>query len=79
MRELTLCVCMQLTDKEKSETNMFDQVDDFKWLKAAASPNWSLLPESEAIPEEVWKKALAGGPNVVIDDTLRELRVGQGA
>jgi len=79
MRELTSCVCMQLTDKEKSETNMFDQVDDFKWLKAAASPNWSLLPESEAIPDEVWKKALAGGPDVAIDDSLRELRVGQGA
>ncbi|KAK3904665.1 hypothetical protein C8A05DRAFT_31542 [Staphylotrichum tortipilum] len=67
-----------LTDKEKSETNMFDQVDDFKWLKSAASPNWSLLPESEAIPDQVWEKALASGPGVVIDDTLRELRVGKG-
>ncbi|KAJ4293009.1 hypothetical protein N0V88_005673 [Collariella sp. IMI 366227] len=66
-----------LTDKEKAETNMFDQVDDFKWLKATPSPNWSVLPEEEAIPEEVWRKALAGGPGVVIDDTLRSLGVGK--
>ncbi len=71
--------CVQLTDKEKSETNMFDQVDDFKWLKAAASPNWSLLPEAEAIPDQVWEKALAGGPGVALEDTLRELGVGKGA
>lgn len=74
-----VCACVQLTDKEKGETNMFNQVDDFKWLKTTASPNWSLLPESEAIPGDVWKKALAGGPGVVIDDTLRTLHVGKGA
>ncbi|KAK4154381.1 hypothetical protein C8A00DRAFT_32810 [Chaetomidium leptoderma] len=68
-----------LTDKERGETNMFDQVDDFKWLKTTSSPNWSLLPESEAIPGSVWKKALAGGPGVVVDDTLRSLGVGKGA
>ncbi|KAL2135179.1 hypothetical protein VTI74DRAFT_9496 [Chaetomium olivicolor] len=66
-----------LTDKEKAETNMFDQVDDFNWLKATPSPHWSLLPESEAIPEEVWRKELASGPGVVIDDTLRSLGVGK--
>ncbi|SPQ24775.1 1cc65361-e920-4c37-8341-6cb1f088311a [Thermothielavioides terrestris] len=67
-----------LTDKEKGETNLFDQVDDFKWLKTTASPNWSLLPESEAIPGDVWKQALAGGPAVAVDDTLRMLGIGKG-
>jgi hypothetical protein len=68
----------QLTDKEKGETNMFDQVDDFKWLKAGPSPNWSVLPESEAIPKEAWKRALAGGSGTDIDETLRSLGLGKG-
>ncbi|KAK4098660.1 hypothetical protein N658DRAFT_499113 [Parathielavia hyrcaniae] len=62
-----------LTDKQKGETNLFDQVDDFKWLKATASPNWSVLPEAEAVPEVVWKKHLVGGPGLAVDATLRIL------
>ena len=27
--------------------NQWDQIDDFKWLKAEQSPNWSILPEAE--------------------------------
>ncbi|KAL2268336.1 hypothetical protein VTJ83DRAFT_3182 [Remersonia thermophila] len=66
-----------LTEQEKKTPNLYDQVDDFKWLKATESPNWSLLPEPEAIPESVWKKALAPGPGVVIEDTLHALGVGK--
>lgn len=29
--------------------NMWDQIDDFKWLKAEQSPNWSILPEGERV------------------------------
>lgn len=71
-------VC-QLTDKEKGDANLFDQVDDFKWLKATDSPNWSVLPETEVIPEGVWKTALVAGPAVNVDDTLRTLGVGKEA
>jgi hypothetical protein len=67
-----------LTDKEKTESNLYDQVDDFKWLKTFSSPNWSLLPESEVVPDAVWKKALAGEPGVIIDNTLRSLGVKKG-
>ncbi|KAF1920606.1 tubulin binding cofactor C-domain-containing protein [Ampelomyces quisqualis] len=38
--------------------NHWDQIDDFKWLKAEASPNFSLLNESRRIREEVWKEVL---------------------
>jgi hypothetical protein len=69
----------QLTDKEKGDTNLFDQVDDFKWLKVAESPNWSVLPETEIIPESVWKKALVAPPAMVVEDTLRTLGVGKEA
>lgn len=69
---------MQLTDKEKTGANLYDQVDDFKWLKTFSSPNWSLLPESEVVPDDVWKTALAGEPEVLIDTTLRSLGVKKG-
>ncbi|KAK4038289.1 tubulin binding cofactor C-domain-containing protein [Parachaetomium inaequale] len=68
-----------LTDKEKSEANLYDQVDDFKWLKTFSSPNWSLLPEAEVVPEAVWLKALAPGPGMAIGDTLRNLGAGKRA
>ncbi|KAK3290647.1 tubulin binding cofactor C-domain-containing protein [Chaetomium fimeti] len=61
-----------------TESNLYDQVDDFKWLKTFSSPNWSLLPESEVVPDAVWKKALAGEPGVIIDNTLRSLGVKKG-
>jgi hypothetical protein len=74
-KRVLTCVCVfrQLTDKQKGETNLFDQVDDFKWLKATASPNWSVLPETETVPEDVWLKTLVGGPGVAIEETLRKL------
>lgn len=27
--------------------NQWDQIDDFKWLKAEKSPNWSIISEEE--------------------------------
>ncbi|KAH6615603.1 tubulin binding cofactor C-domain-containing protein [Chaetomium sp. MPI-SDFR-AT-0129] len=69
------CPEIYLTDKERTEANLYDQVDDFKWLKTFSSPNWSLLPDSEVITDQVWKKALAGEPGTLIDDTLQTLGV----
>jgi hypothetical protein len=70
---------VQLSDKEKGERNLWDQVDDFNWLKRTPSPNWSMLPESEVIPDDVWKQALAGGLGVDIDVTLQSLGIGKAA
>ena len=67
---------LQLTDKDKGEPNLYDHVDDFKWLKKTSSPNWSVLPETMAISDEVWKHALAGGPGLRVLDTLRALGAG---
>lgn len=36
-----------VTDGLKQVKNQWDQIDDFKWLKAEQSPNWSILPEGE--------------------------------
>jgi len=38
--------------------NMFDQVDDFKWLRAEPSPNWRLMDDSEQIKEDKWQDIL---------------------
>lgn len=34
---------------EVVEQNMWDQVDDFKWLKSEHSPNWEVLPKQERV------------------------------
>ncbi|KAF1362434.1 TBCC-domain-containing protein [Lizonia empirigonia] len=36
-----------ITDDMRQMKNQWDQIDDFKWLKAEKSPNWSILPEEE--------------------------------
>lgn len=37
------------TSKLDEETGSWANVDDFKWLRAVQSPNWSILPEDERI------------------------------
>jgi hypothetical protein len=31
------------------ETGEWENVDDFRWLRAVQSPNWSILPPSERV------------------------------
>lgn len=50
---------MTLMHKHKlgEETGMFSHVEDFGWIKATHSPNWSLIPEAEASPVVIpWAK-----------------------
>ncbi|KAK4192171.1 tubulin binding cofactor C-domain-containing protein [Podospora australis] len=63
------------TEKQKGETNQWDQVDDFKWLKAGVqSPNWSVLPEEGRILEEDWGNyASEGSSGESIDEVLGKL------
>lgn len=54
-----------LPDKYTSENdrrveNRFDQVDDFKWLKAERNPNWCVLDAEKRLGEEVWEKVIDG-------------------
>lgn len=67
-----------------TEENQWDQVDDFNWLKAEASPNWTrLVPGGEGgggsavvIPEEFWTGTVRGGPLLGTEDILREAGIG---
>jgi tubulin-specific chaperone C len=64
-----------MTETEESKENQWDQVDDFKWLKTDPSPNWSILPEINRVPEEVWTKSVPGEPGVGLDDILKKVGV----
>ncbi|KAI0154535.1 tubulin binding cofactor C-domain-containing protein [Xylariaceae sp. FL1272] len=62
-------------DTSPSEMNQWDKVDDFKWLKAEASPNWRVVPEDERLKDGVWRDKVCGGPSLGTDDILKEVGV----
>ncbi|MCJ1256371.1 hypothetical protein MMC24_004192 [Lignoscripta atroalba] len=51
--------------------NQYNQVGDFKWLKAEHSPNWSILSQEDTVQEEVWRDIVPGGPGFSLDDILK--------
>ncbi|KAI0425574.1 tubulin-specific chaperone C [Xylaria sp. FL1042] len=57
------------------ETNQWDKVDDFKWLKDTASPNWSILAEENRVLGDVWENTVCGKANMSTDDILRKLKI----
>ncbi|KAL4779811.1 tubulin binding cofactor C-domain-containing protein [Aspergillus varians] len=50
-------------------------VEDFKWIKAEPSPNWSLLAQDAGVPEEVWTEIVPGGPCWSSDEILRAVNI----
>ncbi|PSN62554.1 TBCC-domain-containing protein [Corynespora cassiicola Philippines] len=64
-----------VTPEVSSYPNLWDQIDDFKWLKAEPSPHFSILPASNRIEESVWKDKVPGGHSVSLNDILRAVRV----
>ncbi|KAK2768833.1 hypothetical protein FQN54_000693 [Arachnomyces sp. PD_36] len=64
-----------LDQNQPSGQDLWDQVEDFKWIKSEHSPNWGLLDQSTAVPEEVWAEIVPGGPGWSLDDILRATKV----
>ncbi|KUI72051.1 Tubulin-specific chaperone C [Cytospora mali] len=59
--------------QEGGAENQWDQVDDFNWLKAEASPNWEKLEEENSvIPRDFWTGTVKGGPLLGTEDILRK-------
>ena len=54
----------QGTDDSKKQPDLWNQVDDFKWLRPEPSPNWSVLTpdDNRVIIEDDWKQILDAGP-----------------
>lgn len=64
-----------MNQEDAPSQDKWDQIDDFKWLKAEQSPNWSFLPPEDIVVEEVWRDIVPGGPGWSIDDILRATKV----
>jgi hypothetical protein len=60
----------QTTPVISQTANQWDQIDDFKWLKAEPSPHFSILPEDQRVPDEVWKEQVSGARGTSLDDVL---------
>ncbi|KAI1821601.1 tubulin binding cofactor C-domain-containing protein [Xylaria intraflava] len=58
-------------ESTKAETNQWKEVDDFKWLKDVASPNWGILAEEDRVSEDLWANMAAKSG----EDILREFRI----
>lgn len=65
----------QATESDSEVTNMYTQVDDFKWLKAEQSPNWRILDTNQRIADNVWNDIVPGGPNIGVEDILKAVGV----
>lgn len=58
-----------------TSSDLWSEVEDFKWLKSGPSPNWSLLDDGSSIPETVWSQIASGVPGWSLDDILKAVRV----
>jgi hypothetical protein len=59
------------TPLAQQSPNLFAQVQDFNHLKASVSPNFSLLPPEDVVPDEVWRDVVPGGPGWSLNDILK--------
>ncbi|KKA20297.1 Tubulin-specific chaperone c [Rasamsonia emersonii CBS 393.64] len=60
-----------LDQNQPDDSDRWNQVEDFKWIKPEPSPNWSILDQNAAVPEEVWAEMVPGGPCWSLEDILR--------
>ncbi|ODA75915.1 hypothetical protein RJ55_08556 [Drechmeria coniospora] len=67
-----------MTESEGNTENQWDQVDDFKWLKAGHSPNWTVLPDEEVLDADVWTKIVPGQPGASVQETLAKVGLPRG-
>jgi len=63
------------TGAERATENQWNQVDDFKWLKAGHSPNWTILSNSQTLSPEVWKNVVPGTPSSNVTNTLKAIGI----
>ncbi|UNI17515.1 hypothetical protein JDV02_003853 [Purpureocillium takamizusanense] len=64
-----------MTEADAAVENQWDQVDDFKWLKAGHSPNWTTLSQHQVLPDDVWTRVVPGQPGASVAETLRKVGI----
>lgn len=62
------------TESTAGAKNLWDQVDDFKWLKVEHSPHWSVLEERKRVGEDVWRDVVPGRPGGDVEEILRAVK-----
>lgn len=66
--------CYKSKDGEQMEDH-WDEVQDFKWLKAEHSPNWCVMQEEKRLEERIWKEVVPGVPGKGSEDILKEVGI----
>lgn len=56
--------------EQNQRANLWDQVEDFMWLRPEPSPHWKTLAPAEAISDEIWQQVKQGKGGIEIIDTL---------
>ncbi|KAK2595550.1 hypothetical protein QQS21_006724 [Conoideocrella luteorostrata] len=74
MRFAPLPECYSIND-ESGRENQWNQVDDFKWLKAGQSPNWTTLSDTEVLDNTIWTKVVPGQPGMSVEETLKKVGI----
>jgi hypothetical protein len=49
-------------EAEAATSNLWNQVDDFDWLRAEQSPHWSEIPPEQRVTNERWGDLIPRGP-----------------
>ncbi|RII06108.1 hypothetical protein CUC08_Gglean009323 [Alternaria sp. MG1] len=62
------------TPEIEQSANQWNQIDDFKWLKAEPSPHFNILPAAERVSEEVWSRKIPGNDES-LDGTLQAVGI----
>ncbi|PPJ60823.1 hypothetical protein CBER1_10814 [Cercospora berteroae] len=64
-----------MLDGDRAVENKWSDVDDFKWLMAEQSPNWSVMAPGKRIEEKVWTEVVPGGPETSVQNVLDAVNV----
>ncbi|KAF2838589.1 TBCC-domain-containing protein [Patellaria atrata CBS 101060] len=57
------------------EENLWEQVDDFKWLRPEHSPNWCVLPVAKRVGEGLWENLRGERDSGGLDGILGKIDV----
>ncbi|KAL8970628.1 MAG: hypothetical protein Q9183_001424 [Haloplaca sp. 2 TL-2023] len=57
------------------QSNQWDQINDFNWIKAGQSPNWTILEPSERKRADHWRNILALTSDHEVDWWLQVFRI----
>lgn len=71
MRFAPLPQCFSQSGQDEVEgVNRWNHVQDFQWIKAEHSPNWSEMSPEERTGDEAWRNAIGGDDGVGFEEIL---------